>query len=94
MKIRKIACILSVVLVLALMLSMLVACTDKKAENNNEQPSGGNTPSTSNVITVTDMFNRQHTIDTNAINRVVCVCAGALRLYTYVGDLMIKVFGF
>ena len=87
MKIRKIACILSVVLVLALMLSMLVSCTDKKAENNNEQPSGGNTPSTSNVITVTDMFNRQHTKDTNAINRVVCVGAGALRLYTYVGDM-------
>lgn len=86
MKIRKIAFVLSVVLVLALMLSMIVGCLDKK-DNNNEQPSGGNTPSTSNAITVTDMFNRQHTIDTNAINRVVCVGAGALRLYTYVGDM-------
>ena len=84
MKIRKIACILSVVLVLALMLSMFVACTNKKTENST--PSG-DTPATKNEITVTDMFNRQHTIDTNAINRVVCVGAGSLRLYTYVGDM-------
>ena len=86
MKSRKIVVILSTILVLALMLSMLVACTDKKTENNNQQ-GGENTPATKNEITVTDMFNRQHTIDTNAISRVVCVGAGSLRLYTYVGDM-------
>ncbi len=38
-------------------------------------------------ITVTDMVGRSVTIDLNHNDRVVCVGAGALRLYSYIGDM-------
>lgn len=38
-------------------------------------------------LTVTDLTGRQITLDVGGIRRVVCVGAGALRLYSYVGDM-------
>ena len=37
--------------------------------------------------TVTDMVGRQVKIDPGSYKRVVCIGAGALRLYCYVGDV-------
>ena len=38
-------------------------------------------------ITVTDMIGRTVTVDLNNNDRVVCIGAGALRLYSYIGDM-------
>lgn len=43
--------------------------------------------SSSSTITITDMVNREVTVDTNNVDRVACIGAGALRLYSYVGDM-------
>lgn len=44
-------------------------------------------PSGDTIITITDVVGRKVTIDTRKVNRVVCAGAGALRMYTYGGDL-------
>lgn len=43
-------------------------------------------PETSAAITVTDMIGREVTIVPGSYNRVVCIGAGALRMYSYIGD--------
>jgi iron complex transport system substrate-binding protein len=54
---------------------------------------GGGSSEVSNSISentevkITDLANRKLTIDTSKVNKVVCVGAGALRLYSYVGDM-------
>lgn len=58
---------------------VLTGCND----STNSNSSGSN----SDAITVTDLLEREVTIDRNSIENVVCIGAGALRLYTYVGDL-------
>ena len=40
-----------------------------------------------NEVTVTDLAGREISVTPNKISRVVCVGAGALRLYSYVGDM-------
>lgn len=39
------------------------------------------------LITITDAMKRSVTIDTEKVNRVICIGAGALRLYSYIGDM-------
>jgi len=38
-------------------------------------------------ITVTDMIGREVTVIPGSYDRVVCIGAGALRMYSYVGDV-------
>ena len=45
------------------------------------------TPTGEGVITVTDMQNREVAVDLSNSNRVVCLGAGALRYYSYIGDM-------
>lgn len=45
------------------------------------------TPAGEGTITVTDMQNREVTVDLSNSNRVVCLGAGALRYYSYIGDM-------
>ena len=44
-------------------------------------------PSESGEITVTDMIGREVTIVPGSYKRVVCIGAGALRMYSYIGDV-------
>ena len=44
-------------------------------------------PNESSQITVTDMIGREVTVDPGRYKKVVCVGAGALRMYSYVGDM-------
>ena len=44
------------------------------------------TPSDGKEITVTDMVGRQVTVTPGSYKKVVCIGAGALRMYSYVGD--------
>lgn len=52
-------------------------------ENPPEGPAGAQL---SGEVTVTDMIGRQVTVTPGSYKRVVCVGAGALRMYCYVGD--------
>ena len=64
--------LLSVFLVLVLVLG-LCAC--------------GEQSSLAGEITVTDMIGREVTVTPGSYTKVVCVGAGALRMYSYIGDL-------
>ena len=43
--------------------------------------------STNNEIEVVDMINRKVNIKAGSYSRVVCIGAGALRMYSYIGDV-------
>ena len=47
-------------------------------------PSGASSPE---GVKITDMINREITVTPGSYRRVVCIGAGALRLYTYIGDV-------
>ena len=67
-------------LVLALMMTLtLFGCGEKPAEDGTDDA-----PKT---MTITDMIGRQVEIVPGSYQRVVCIGAGALRLYSYVGDV-------
>ena len=55
---------------------LVVGCQNKENNITQEDP-----------ITITDMVGRNVSFDRNSIKRVVCIGAGALRLYSYVGDI-------
>ena len=61
----------------ALMLLQLCACGGTQAT----------TPATEGAVTVTDMIGREVTVEPGSYRRVVCIGAGALRLYSYIGDV-------
>jgi iron complex transport system substrate-binding protein len=69
------------VLMAAIMLFILCSCgtqdKDTSAEKNEQVTE----------ITVTDMIGREVTVTPGSYQRVVCVGAGALRMYTYVCDV-------
>ena len=71
-----------------LLIASLGACA--KQEGPEVVPAVANTtaaPSESGEITVTDMIGREVTIVPGSYKRVVCIGAGALRMYSYIGDV-------
>lgn len=75
MNIKKmLALFLSVVMLLS-----LCACGTKEPEQGNSEDKA--------EITVTDMIGREVTVVPGSYQRVVCVGAGALRMYSYIGDV-------
>ena len=44
-------------------------------------------PSKTDAVTVTDMIGREVTVVPGSYQRVVCIGAGALRMYSYIGDV-------
>ena len=78
MKIKK---LVSFALALILVCS-LCACGEKPAETT-----GGTAPSGTEEIAVTDMIGRIVTVTPGSYEKVVCVGAGALRMYSYIGDV-------
>ena len=69
---------ISLILVLTLLLS-LCACSGPV---NNAQP-----PENQETHTVTDLVGRVVEVQPGSYERVVCIGAGALRMYSYVGDV-------
>ena len=67
--------LLSLVLVL-LMVFSLCACTVQDDPKNDGK-----------TVTVTDMIGREVTVTPGSYKRVVCIGAGALRMYSYIGDV-------
>ena len=52
-----------------------------------EKPAADNTDAAQDTVTVTDMIGRQVEIVPGSYKCIVCIGAGALRLYSYVGDV-------
>ena len=52
-----------------------------------EKPAADNTDAAQDTVTVTDMIGRQVEIVPGSYEHIVCIGAGALRLYSYVGDV-------
>lgn len=71
-------------LFLALSLLVLTACNPAKTQSSESIPTSSGV---SGVIEITDMVGRKVSVDTSKVNRVVCIGAGALRLYSYVGEI-------
>ena len=68
---------LLVVLIVFAMTVSLWACT----------PQETNEPGSQQSVTVTDMVGRQVTVNPGSYKKVVCIGAGALRMYSYIGDV-------
>lgn len=69
--------LLNLSIILMLMVLMVCGCTSNTTENPIES---------SEYITITDMFNREVTLKSNA-KKVVAIGPGALRLYCYIGNI-------
>ena len=70
--IKKILCL---VLALVMLCSMAACAAEEPAEKSGE-----------NAVTVTDMIGRQVSVTPGSYKKVVCIGAGALRMYSYIGD--------
>ena len=78
--------LLSILLALVLVIS-LCACGTQNADEvkQTEQPAEGTNETAQ--ITVTDMIGREVVVTPGSYEKVVCIGAGALRMYSYIGDV-------
>ena len=67
----------------AIMLLSLCACS---ADTGSSSPAADTSSSESTEIIITDMIGREVTVTLGSYSRVVCIGAGALRMYSYIGD--------
>lgn len=77
---------LTALLLVALMMLALCACgapANTAAENKPAQEA----PAEAEEITITDMIGRELAVKPGSYKRVVCIGAGALRMYSYIGDV-------
>ena len=84
--------IVSLTAVLLLLLSLCACGMENKAEVQTEAPAMTAASETaaateSAEVTITDMIGREVTIVPGSYKRVVCIGAGALRMYSYIGDV-------
>lgn len=88
MKIKNFATLL---LALAMMFSLCACGSQSAPAQDTPQPSEAQesaAPSEApSEITVTDMIGRELTVTPGSYTRVVCIGAGALRMYSYIGDV-------
>ena len=84
--------IVSLLLALMMLLSLCACGKQEVAEVETEAPATTAAPETtvaaqSAEVTITDMIGREVTIVPGSYKRVVCIGAGALRMYSYIGDV-------
>ena len=88
MKIKNFAALL---LALAMLFSLCACGSQSAPAQDTPQPSEAQesaAPSEApSEITVTDMIGRELTVTPGSYTRVVCIGAGALRMYSYIGDV-------
>ena len=83
----------SLILAMLLIVSLCACGKQDVAEVQTEAPQTTAAPETtaapteSAEITITDMIGREVTVIPGSYKRVVCVGAGALRMYSYIGDV-------
>lgn len=84
---KKIKRVIALMLI-ASTLMLLVACHNSDDKNTDETTTNGNVETTAEQeITITDMIGREVTVTPGKYQKVVCIGAGALRMYTYIGDV-------
>lgn len=90
MKTKKIT---ALILALIMLLSLCACGSQSAAPAATESPTS-EVPAESEVpaaepeeITITDMIGREVTVTPGSYKRVVCIGAGALRMYSYIGDV-------
>ena len=81
--------VISIVLTLVMLLSLCACDNQTKAEVQTEASVASETAAVteSAEVTVTDMIGREVNIIPGSYKRVVCIGAGALRMFTYIGDV-------
>ena len=84
--------IVSLLLALMMVVSLCACGKQEAAEVQTEAPATTAAPETtaaaeSAEVTITDMIGREVTIVPGSYKRVVCIGAGALRMYSYIGDV-------
>lgn len=84
--------IISFLLALTMLVSLCACGKQEAAEVQTEAPQATAAPeptaaAESAEITITDMIGRQVTVTPGSYKRVVCIGAGALRMYSYIGDV-------
>lgn len=88
MKIKNFAALL---LALAMMFSLCACGSQSAPAQDTPQPSEAQESAAQSEapseITVTDMIGRELTVTPGSYTRVVCIGAGALRMYSYIGDV-------
>ena len=82
---------ISLLLAVILMLGLCACGKEEVAKVQTEAPATTAAPETvaateSAEVTITDMIGREVTIVPGSYKRVVCIGAGALRMYSYIGD--------
>lgn len=75
------------VLLVVMICMGLCACAGRSGELREEEAWSGQSDIQENTITVTDMIGREVEVIPGSYQRVVCIGAGALRMYSYVGDV-------
>ena len=85
MKTKKIT---ALVLALIMLLSLCACGSQNAAPAATEAPAESEVPvAEPEEITITDMIGREVTVTPGSYKRVVCIGAGALRMYSYIGDV-------
>ena len=86
---RMIAMLLALMMVLSLCAcgKQDVAEVQTEAPQTTAAPETTAAPTESAEVTITDMIGREVTIVPGSYTRVVCIGAGALRMYSYIGDV-------
>ena len=84
--------IVSLLLAFVLVVSLCACGKEEVAKVQTEAPATTAAPETvadteSAAVTITDMIGREVTIVPGSYKRVVCIGAGALRMYSYIGDV-------
>lgn len=74
-------------LALIMALSLCACAGEAPAPTDAPTTEAPGTTAGSEEITVTDMIGREVTVTPGSYTRVVCIGAGALRMYSYVGDV-------
>ena len=91
MKVKKLLCgMLSVALLLSLCACGVKAPQTSEPKETPSQTQPQNVPAETEAapaeVTVTDMIGREVSVVPGSYSRVVCIGAGALRMYSYIGD--------
>ena len=86
--------ILALLLAGVMLLSLAACGSEKAAETKSTEapvttaaPETTAAPTESAEITITDMIGREVTVTPGSYQNVVCIGAGALRMYSYIGDV-------
>ena len=80
--------ILSLVLAMLMTLSLCACAKQEVPSVQQTEPQTAETaPEAAAEVTLTDMIGREVTVVPGSYKRVVCIGAGALRMYSYIGDV-------